>query len=144
MQARTGIPVRAVGSAEEAARGADIISTVTSASEPVLEARWVSPGTHVNVVGSSAPGPVEIDHDLVVKSRYFADHREHVLAHGAEFLKAKEAGLIDDSHLLAEIGEVYAGTKSGRTAPGEITLYKSLGHAVQDIATLAWLYENVR
>lgn len=143
MTRATGLNIRAVQTAEQAANGADIICTVTSASEPVLEARWVAPGTHINVVGSSGPGPVEIDQDLVVTSRFIADHREHVLVHGAEFLRAKQAGAVTDAHVVAEIGEVFAGTRPGRTSDNEITIYKSLGHAVQDLAATAWLYENV-
>lgn len=143
MRRKAGVAIHAMQTAREAVTGADIVCTVTSAAEPILEGEWIERGTHVNVVGSSAPGPVEIDNALVAKSRFFADHREHVLVHGAEFLRAKNAGLICDSHILAEIGEVLSGAKPGRTADSEITLYKSLGHAVQDIAVTAWLYEHV-
>lgn len=142
MRRQSGASIRTTNTAREAVTGADIVCTVTSASEPILEGAWIRPGTHVNVVGSSAPGPVEIDNELVAKSRFFADHREHVLVHGAEFLRAKSAGLIDDFHILAEIGEVLSGVKPGRTSDSDITLYKSLGHAVQDIAVTAWLYEH--
>lgn len=128
--------------AQSAVRGAEIICTVTPAVEPVLHGAWVSAGAHVNVVGSSTPGPREIDRDLVVKSRFFVDHREHVLLHGAEFLEAKAAGAIGDDHILGEIGAVLNGTCAGRCSADEITLYKSLGHAVQDIAASAWLYEH--
>jgi len=144
MSAHTGLVVRASPSAAEAVRDADIICTVTSASEPILAGAWIKPGAHVSVVGSSGPGPVEIDQDLVVKSRFIADHREHVLVHGAEFLRAKQAGAIADDHIVAEIGEVLSGQRPGRTNDREITLYKSLGHAVQDIAATAWLYEHVK
>lgn len=142
MSSRTGLDVRAVRNVRDAVADADIICTVTSASEPILEGAWVKPGTHVNVVGSSGPGPVEIDQDLVVRSRFIADHREHVLVHGAEFLRAKQAGAVTDAHIVAEIGDVLSGAKRGRTTDDEITVYKSLGHAVQDIAATAWLYEN--
>src|SRR5262249_36336559 len=131
MEKKTGIRIRATSSAEEAVKDAGIVCTVTTASEPVVERRWLSPGTPVNVVGSSAPGPAETDQDLVATSRFIADHREHVLAHGGEFLRAKQAGAVGDAHIVAEIGEVFAGTKPGRTSPTEITVYKSLGHAVQ-------------
>jgi ornithine cyclodeaminase/alanine dehydrogenase-like protein (mu-crystallin family) len=144
MSKKTGIAVCACPSAKDAVTGADIVCTVTSASEPVLERAWLSPGTHVNAVGSSAPGPVEIDQDLVVQSRFIADHREHVVVHGAEFLRAKQSGSIGDDHIVAEIGEVFAGTKPGRTSADEITVYKSLGHAVQDLAAVAWVYEHSR
>lgn len=142
MSLKTGLDVQAAPSGREAVSGADIICTVTSASEPILEGAWVRAGTHINVVGSSAPGPVEIDQALVLNSRFIADHREHVLVHGAEFLRAKQMGAVTDEHIIAEIGEVLGGTKPGRLAAADITLYKSLGHAVQDIAALAWLQQH--
>jgi ornithine cyclodeaminase/alanine dehydrogenase-like protein (mu-crystallin family) len=142
MSQKTGLQVQGIASAREAAASADIICTVTSASEPILEGAWVKAGTHLNVVGSSAPGPVEIDQALVLKSRFFADHREHVLVHGAEFLRAKQMGAVSDEHIVGEIGEVLGGTKRGRLAATDITLYKSLGHAVQDIAALMWLHQH--
>ncbi len=140
--AETGLAVSAMADAERAVSEADIICTVTGASRPVLFGRWVRPGTHVNVVGSSGPGPVEIDHDLIVASRYIADSRSSVVAQGAEFLVAKAAGLIDDEHIVAEIGEVLSGAKIGRRDDREITIYKSLGHAVQDLAAVALLYRQ--
>jgi ornithine cyclodeaminase len=135
-------PVRVVATAQAAAAAADIICTVTSATEPILHGDWVQPGTHVNVVGSSYAGPVEVDNALVVRSRFFVDSREGVLRQGAEFLRAKEAGLIDDSHIVAEIGEVLASVAAGRRSHEEITLYKSLGHIVQDLATAWALYTS--
>jgi ornithine cyclodeaminase/alanine dehydrogenase-like protein (mu-crystallin family) len=144
MARETGLDVRAAPTARDAVTGADIVCTVTAASEPILEYAWLKPGTHVNAVGSSGPGPVEIDQELVVKSRFIADHREHVLVHGAEFLRAKAAGAVTDAHVVAEIGDVLSGAKPGRTSRDEITVYKSLGHAVQDLAATAWVYERAR
>lgn len=135
-----GIPVRAFGSAEAAVAEADVICTLTAASEPVLLGRWLRPGTHVNLVGSGYLGPVEVDSALVVASRFVADSREGCLRQGAEFVKAKEAGLIGDDHLVAEIGEVLSGKIPGRRTPEEITAYKSLGHIVQDLSTAWALY----
>jgi ornithine cyclodeaminase len=100
----------------------------------------VRPGTHVNVVGSSHAVPVEVDDDLVLRSRFVADSRASVLAAGAEFLHAKSAGLIQDSHIVAEIGEILGGEIEGRRNAEEITVYKSLGHIVQDLATAWYLY----
>jgi ornithine cyclodeaminase/alanine dehydrogenase-like protein (mu-crystallin family) len=137
MQAELGIPVASAPTAAEAVAQADIICTLTAASEPILQGAWVRPGTHVNVVGSSYAVPVEIDSDLVVRSRFIADSRDGALHQGAEFLRAKNAGLITDDHIVAEIGQVLAGEIEGRRSPEEITLYKSLGHIVQDLAT-AW------
>jgi len=115
---------------------------VTAATEPILKGDWVRPGTHVNVVGSGFAGPAEIDNDLVVRSRFIADNREGVLNQGAEFLRAKAAGLIGDDHIVAEIGQVLAGDVAGRRSADEITVYKSLGHVVQDLASAWELYSQ--
>ena len=140
MQREVGIPVRAVAEGRDAACAAEIICTVTGSLMPVLLGEWVRPGTHVNVVGSSHAGPVEVDHALVRASRFIVDSRRSALAAAAEFLLAKEAGLIDDSHIVAEIGEVLLGRIPGRTSPEEITVYKSLGHIVQDLAAVSYLH----
>ena len=142
MQAELAVPVSSTGTVEEAVGEADIVCTVTSSAEPILKGAWVRPGTHLNLVGSSHAGPVEVDNDLVVRSRFIADSREGVLNQGAEFLRAKAAGLIGDDHIVAEIGQVLAGDVEGRRSAGEITVYKSLGHVVQDLATAWALYSQ--
>ncbi len=141
---RFSLPVRAVAGARAAVEDAAIVCTVTGSSEPVLEGAWLAPGTHVNLVGSSGPGAAEADSDLVTRAQFFADHREHVLAHGGEFLRAKQAGRVDDDHILAEIGAVLAGLHPGRTDADAITVYKSLGHAVQDLALTAAVLSSSR
>ena len=140
MEAELGIAVTAVADVETAVADADVICTVTTASQPILRGAWVKPGAHVNLVGSSYAGPVEVDHDLVARSRFVADSREGVLRQGAEFLAAKAAGLVGDEHIVAEIGQVLAGDVVGRRTPDEITAYKSLGHVVQDLASAWALY----
>jgi ornithine cyclodeaminase len=140
MQAELGVPFAAAKSAEAAVAAADIICTVTASAEPILKGGWVRAGAHVNIVGSSHAGPVEVDDDLVVRARFIADSREGVLAQGAEFLHAKAAGLISDDHIVGEIGQVLAGTIEGRRTDSEITAYKSLGHIVQDLASAWALY----
>jgi ornithine cyclodeaminase len=142
MQAELGLPIAAAATVQQAVAEADIVCTVTAASGPILKSEWAQPGTHINVVGSSHAGPSEIDSALVARARFFADSREGVLQQGAEFLRAKQAGLIDDTHILAEIGEVLAGTAEGRRSADEITIYKSLGHIVQDLAGAWWLYSQ--
>jgi len=142
MQAELAVPVAGAATVEEAVAEAHIICTVTSAAEPILKGAWVRPGTHLNLVGSSHAGPVEVDNDLVVRSRFIADSREGVRAQGAEFLRAKAAGLIGDDHIVAEIGQVLAGEIEGRRTNEEITVYKSLGHIVQDLATAWALYSE--
>jgi ornithine cyclodeaminase len=141
-QPKIGIPILTAASVEDAVAHADIICTVTSATEPVLKGAWVRPGTHLNLVGSGYAGPTEVDNDLVIRSRFIADSREGVLRQGAEFLRAKEAGLIGDDHIVAEIGQVLSGEIEGRRSPNEITVYKSLGHIVQDLASAWVLYSQ--
>jgi ornithine cyclodeaminase/alanine dehydrogenase-like protein (mu-crystallin family) len=142
MGAELGIAFEPAGSAREAVRDADIICTVTAAAEPVLLGEWVRPGTHVNVVGSGVAGPAEVDTALVVRSRFIVDSREGVLSQGAEFLRARQSGAIDDTHIAGEIGQVLAGSVTGRRSASEITLYKSLGHVVQDLSCAWALYRG--
>jgi ornithine cyclodeaminase len=140
MRAELGLPVTATPNVKAAVADADIVCTVTGAAEPILLGKWLRPGTHVNLVGSSHAGPAEVDNDLVVRARFIADSRQGVLAQGAEFLRAKAAGLIGDDHIAAEIGQVLAGDTPGRCSADEITVYKSLGHVVQDLAAAWALY----
>ncbi len=142
LQAELNVPVTSAHTVEEAVSDAGIVCTVTSAAEPILKGNWVQPGTHVNLVGSSYAGPAEVDNDLVLRSRFIADSREGVLSQGGEFLRAKKAGLVDDRHIAAEIGQVLAGEIDGRRTPQEITVYKSLGHVVQDLASAWALYSQ--
>jgi ornithine cyclodeaminase/alanine dehydrogenase-like protein (mu-crystallin family) len=142
LEAELRISCSATASVKEAVANAEIVCTVSGASEPILKGDWVRPGTHVNVVGSSHAGPAEIDDDLVAGSHFIADSREGVLRQGAEFLRAKAAGRVGDGHVVGEIGEVLAGRIPGRRTEQEITIYKSLGHIVQDLATAWWLYSQ--
>ncbi len=142
MSVELGIPFTSAIEVEDLVSDADVICTVTSAREPILKGAWVRPGTHVNLVGSSVAGPVEVDTDLVARSRFIADSRENVLRQGAEFLRAKEAGAIDDDHVVAEIGQVLTGDIAGRRSDADITVYKSLGHVVQDLACAWALYRT--
>jgi ornithine cyclodeaminase/alanine dehydrogenase-like protein (mu-crystallin family) len=142
LQSELCVTITAVTTVKEAVAAADIICTVTSAAEPILKGAWVRPGTHVNLVGSSHAGPSEVDSDLVVRSRFIADSREGVINQGAEFLRAKAAGLVGDDHIVAEIGQVLAGKIEGRRSSEEITVYKSLGHIVQDLASAWMLYSQ--
>jgi ornithine cyclodeaminase len=131
-------PITLVSDGREAASRADVICTVTSSSDPVVLGEWVNSGTHVNLIGSSYLGPVEVDTDLVAKARYVADYRPGALAQGAELAAAREAGVIDDADVI-EIGDVLADRVPGREDDRQITIYKSLGHVVQDLAAAAYL-----
>jgi ornithine cyclodeaminase len=129
-----GVAGEAASSPADCARGADIVCTTTAAAEPLLHSEDIAPGTHLNVVGSSRAGPSEIDTRLVAAARFFGDNRESVLSQGAEFINARTEGLVADDHFLGEIGEVLLGRCEGRRDDCEITIYKSLGHIVQDLA----------
>jgi ornithine cyclodeaminase len=129
------------GVAQAVAR-ADIICTTTKAREPILQGEWLSPGTHLNVVGSSIAGAAEIDTAAVVCARFFVDRRESALNEAGEFLRARQAGAITNEHILAEIGEVAAGTSAGRRTPSDITLYKSLGVAPQDLSAAHYVLKK--
>lgn len=129
-----GIEARAAADPDAAVAGADIVCAVSAAADPILLDAAVEDGMHVNAVGSSHAGPCEIDPKLVRRGRFFADHKAGVLAQGAEYLRAKEAGLADEGDVLGEIGEVFAGTLAGRLSPKDVTIYKSLGSIVQDLA----------
>jgi len=122
-------------SAEEAVRDADVVVTVTSAREPVLQRAWLKPGAHVNAVGASTPRARELDTATVAASALFCDSRESLRNEAGEFQLAIAEGLIaGEEHVRAELGEVLAGTAPGRRDAGELTLFRSLGLAIEDLA----------
>jgi ornithine cyclodeaminase/alanine dehydrogenase-like protein (mu-crystallin family) len=139
-----GIVIEVSASVREAVAGADIICTTTKAREPILLGEWISPGAHLNIVGSSIAAAAEIDTAAVVKSRFFVDRRESTLNEGGEYLRAVRAGAVTPQHILAEVGEVANGSKAGRESPGDVTLYKSLGIAPQDLASAHYVLYKAR
>ncbi len=139
-----GIAIEPVASVREAVAGADIICTATSSREPVLLGEWISPGAHINAVGSSVPFARELDTAAVVRSRLYVDRRESTVNEAGDFLIPKKEGAIDDDHIVGEIGEVLLGRLQGRRSPGEITLFKSLGLAVEDVASARHIYEKAK
>ncbi len=137
----TGLTVEAAATAEEAVSGADLICTVTTSHAPVVLGEWVSPGAHINAVGAYTPATRELDSALVAGASLYADRRESLLSESGEFLIAKSEGLIGDDHVVGEIGEVLTGAARARTFPEEITLFKSLGIAIEDLAAAHHVYE---
>ena len=131
---RHDIVVEVTKSAQDAVRGADIVCTVTTSHKPVVEGGSISPGAHINAVGAFSPTTRELDTDAVIRSRLFVDRRESTLNEAGEFLIPREEGVIGDEHIVGEIGEVLLGRVEGRTSGNEITLFKSLGIAVEDLA----------
>jgi len=144
MSSEMGRPIGPVADGREAAARADVICTVTSSAQPILLSEWVKPGTHINLVGSSYLGPVEVDTALVARARYVADYRPGVLAQGAELAAARDAGVVDDTHVICEIGDVFAGRVQAREDDSQVTIYKSLGHVVQDLAAADYLRGRAR
>jgi ornithine cyclodeaminase/alanine dehydrogenase-like protein (mu-crystallin family) len=142
--ARHQITIEPSATVMDAVAGADIICTATKAREPILLGEWLAPGTHLNVVGSSIAAAAEIDTAAVVKSRFFVDYRESTVNEGGEYLRALNSGAITPEHILAEIGEVANHTKTGRRALSDVTLYKSLGIAPQDLASSHYVLEKAR
>jgi ornithine cyclodeaminase/alanine dehydrogenase-like protein (mu-crystallin family) len=137
-------PLIVTASAEECVRGADVIVTATSSREPVLKRDWIRRGAHINAVGSSIATARELDSETMAACTLFVDRRESTLNESGDFLFAKREGAIDDSHIRAELGEMLAGTARGRTSAEEITLFKSLGLAIEDLACAAFLFDKAR
>ncbi len=140
--AKHGVTIDVSGTPREAVTGADIVCTVTKAREPIVFGEWIAPGTHLNVVGSSIASTAEIDTPTVVKSRFFVDYRSSTITEGGEYLRALRTGAITPEHILAEIGEVANGSKTGRTSTDDVTLYKSLGIAPQDLASAHYVLQR--
>jgi ornithine cyclodeaminase len=137
------VPIKAVGSVKEAVDGADIICTVTSATEPILQGDWISPGTHINAVGSSVAFARELDTAAVVNSKLFVDRRESTVNEAGDFLFPKKEGAISDDHIQGEIGEILLEQIGGRASSKEITLFKSLGLAAEDVASAHYIYQKL-
>jgi len=123
-----------VETAEEAVRDADVICTTTASAEPVVKREWLKPGVHINGVGSSIPTARELDSQTMVDASLFVDRRESTINEAGDFLIPQREGLIGPDAIRAELGEVLLGTPEGRRSDDEITLFKSLGIGVEDLA----------
>jgi ornithine cyclodeaminase/alanine dehydrogenase-like protein (mu-crystallin family) len=137
--------VRVVGSIEEAVRGADIIVAATSSREPVIRREWIASGAHINAVGSSIASTRELDSATVAAASLFVDRRESTVNESGDYLMAlREGAIAGPGHIRAELGEILNGQAAGRTSPDEITLFKSLGVAIEDLAAAQFLFEKAR
>ena len=137
-----GIAIEVMDSVATAVHQADIICTTTAAPEPILQAEWLSPGVHINAVGSSVAFTRELATAVVVNSRLYVDRRESTVNEAGDFLFPQKEGAIDASHIVGEIGEILIGTVAGRGSDEEITLFKSLGLAVEDVASAYHIYKK--
>ena len=141
-RARTGLAVAAAETLTDAVKEADIICTVTSSTEPILFGAQVSKGCHINCIGAHSPSSREVDSELVRAARVFLEVRDFAMEEAGDILIPLREGTIEETHLLAEIGECLSGEKDGRTAPTDITLYKSLGNIAQDLAAANLVYQR--
>jgi ornithine cyclodeaminase len=139
-----GPPLEVVASAEEAVLGADLVCTTTAAKVPILEGRWLAPGAHVNAVGACFPASRELDTEAVRRARFFTDCRESCVNEAGEFLIARAEGAIDDAHLLGEVGEVLLGRIPGRISRDDVTVYESLGVALEDLAAAHFILRRAK
>jgi ornithine cyclodeaminase/alanine dehydrogenase-like protein (mu-crystallin family) len=142
--ARYPATIDAVPTAEAAVRGADVVATVTASPQPVLQRPWVKDGAHLNAVGSSIPTTREIDTATMAAARLFVDRRESALNEAGDVLIAIREGGFGADHIQAELGEVIIGTDPGRRSATELTLFKSLGLAVEDVASAAFILKRAK
>ena len=138
-----GIPISIKKNAQEAVKSADIVCTATSSPEPVVNGDWISPGTHINAVGSSTASTRELDTIAVKRAKLFADCYESIFNEAGDFLIPKQEGAVSDNHVKAEIGELLLATKKGRENDQEVTIFKSLGMAVEDIFAASHIYNKL-
>jgi ornithine cyclodeaminase len=121
-------------------RGAAIVCTVTASRDPVLRGEWLDSGTHINAVGASLPIARELDSEAVRRAKLFVDRRESAISEAGDFLIPKREGIITESHIMGELGELLLGRIPGRRSADEITLFKSLGLAIEDVAAAQHVY----
>jgi ornithine cyclodeaminase len=141
---RTGLEVGSAASAEKAVDGADLICTTTASREPILSGKWIMRGAHVNAIGASIASARELNTEAVRRSKLFVDRLESAQAEAGDYLIPLREGAIDASHLKAELCDVLSGKLKGRENRDEITLFKSVGLAVQDIAAARYVYRMAR
>lgn len=132
----TGVAVEVCATARDAVRAADIVCTVTGSRTPVLEGEWLAPGAHVNAVGASLRTARELDTEAVRRAQLYVDRRESAMNEAGDFLIPRSDGAITDAHIVGELGDVLTGRAPGRVSDRDVTLFKSLGLAVEDVAAL--------
>jgi alanine dehydrogenase len=139
---RFNVTAEVSDSAEECVKGADLICTVTASREPVLAGRWIADGAHVNAVGAALPTARELDTAAVTRSLLYVDRRESALSEAGDILIPMEEGAFNADHIRGDLGEVLLGAVPGREAPAEVTVFKSLGLAIEDLAAARHIYEK--
>ncbi len=141
---RHDVRVDPAATARDAVEPGDVVCTVTASREPVLAGEWLRDGAHVNAVGASLPSARELETGAVARGRLYVDRRESALNEAGDFLIPKQEGAVGDDHIVGELGELLLGRIPGRRAESEVTIFKSLGLAVEDVAAAAFIYERAR
>lgn len=144
MQNKVSFPIEVVSSNEAAARDADIVVTATSAHEPVIRREWIANGAHINAIGTHSPQSREIDTATMGAARIFVDRRESALNEAGDYLLAAQEGAVTPDSIVAEIGDLVIATKAGRLSPSEITLFKSLGLAIEDVVCAQYVFAKAK
>lgn len=139
-----GLATETVPDVRGAVEAADVVCTLTAAPEPILEGAWLRPGTHLNSVGSSIPTTSEIDVEAVARSRVYVDYRASALELAGDLRRAFASGRVDESHIVGEVGQVLTGAAPGRRSADEITLFKSLGMAAEDLFSASLILERAQ
>ena len=139
-----GVEATVAGSPEETVRGSDIVASATTASEPPIQGAWLEPGTHVNAVGANAPTKREVDDETFARARVVVDFEEQALQEAGDLMSAIESGSFAKDRIHAELGDVVIGKKKGRESREQVTLFKSVGVAIEDVAVAAWVYREAK
>jgi alanine dehydrogenase len=142
MQPDAGVPLRAAHTAEEAVRGADLIVLATSSATPVVELSWIAPGSHIMSVGATRPDQREMDPAAVARARLFVDSRQGALAESGDIVMGMAEGRFATDHIAGELGDLVLGRVVGRQSADQITIFKSLGIAVEDVLTADLVYRR--
>lgn len=136
------VPIQVCDSVKEAVYDADIICTVTASKVPILKGDWVKAGSHVNAVGACQPNDRELETDLVKKSKFYVDRLESAINESGDYLIPLKEGVIDQTHIIGEIGELITKQIEGRKSENSITVFESLGLAIEDLATANFIYQE--
>lgn len=139
-----GLDAVVATSAEETVRGSDIVASATTAKEPPIRGAWLEHGVHVNAAGANAPVKQEVDAEGFKRSRVVVDFREQVLQEAGDLINAIQSGMFSADAIYAELGDIVAGTKPGRETDAQITLFKSVGVAIEDVAVAAWVHDQAK
>ena len=144
MKQHVSFPIEPVATVAAALEGADLIVTATNAKEPIVKREWITDGAHLNLVGACTPNSREANSMTIAAASLFVDRRESVLSEAGDYILAAADGLVGPHHIRAELGEVLIGEKPGRTSPEEITIFKSLGIAIEDLFAAEYVYRKAQ